>query len=523
MRQPPRALIEVCEPATIPAASPGGARPNSSGHLQLYRRLGFTPIPLKSQRKEPLVRWKEGDWEPDEPTLLALARRGVTNWAVRCGKELAVLDIDSHEKFDAFLKTHPVLAGCPRVRTARGGHIWFKPKRPLPSQRLEDVELKCLGSYIVAPPSTHPSGRPYTFEVVPNGALPLVDLEELLGLVQIDSYPREQGCKAAPSEFALRYGKSAYAEVLCGLATKILTKFDEELKRLLSLRCWKWHCPKCAPLLKRYWIDKLGGFSFRFILRLPTVGKPTSFLRRLGKPDYVHIIANGEGWLFLLDGDIHQVWEEARRAGYQLVAGDVAGDPTSSEVGECLEEALCREDEPLNTRRKITHSRGLLKKSRESKQDNEPNESKRQDDYNGGGDSMKKAPDKERSKWASEVVMKPIHQVASELKEEGWHILWKSEVEAVAIKPDALDAQKGDIVKLIEGLGVKLKRVGSEYAGLCPFHNDHRASLSVNREKGLWHCFGCGKGGNIPQFVLEWEKNHEQGVIQYITEKWRGR
>jgi len=125
---------------------------------------------------------------------------------------------------------------------------------------------------------------------------------------------------------------------------------------LLSLRFWKWHCPKCAPLLQKYWLNKLGTISFRFILRLPTVAKPTAFLRRIGKPDYAHIVANGESWLFLADVEADQVWAEAQKAGYDLAAGDAAGEPTMEEVGDCLKQALCLEEEPLNTRRKISHS-----------------------------------------------------------------------------------------------------------------------------------------------------------------------
>ena len=37
-------------------------------------------------------------------------------------------------------------------------------------------------------------------------------------------------------------------------------------------------------------------------------------------------------------------------------------------------------------------------------------------------------------------------------------------------------------------------------------HNDHNPSLSVNREKGLWHCFGCGRGGDVLMFIEEWQQ-----------------
>jgi hypothetical protein len=101
--------------------------------------------------------------------------------------------------------------------------------------------------------------------------------------------------------------------------------------------------------------------------------------------------------------------------------------------------------------------------------------------------------------------MKPIEQVAQELGAQGWQILWQSEVEALAIRGPDPGVHDMDIVELMQHLGVKLKKVGKEYMGLCPFHDDHQPSLSVSREKGLWHCFGCGKGGNAHKFLEEWQ------------------
>jgi hypothetical protein len=250
-------------------------------------------------------------------------------------------------------------------------------------------------------------------------------------------------------------------------------------------------------------MEKLSGISFRFILRLPTEGKPKAFLRRAGKTPYVHIVANGESWLFLSAGEAEIVWTEAQKAGYELVAGDIAGDPTNDEIKGCLEKALCREEEPLHTRRKLTHSRKLLQRQG---QDGQCNESKqKQGDCAGEEGNTGRISGEEHITWTSEVVMKPINEVAMELQREGWHIVWKSEVEALAIKDEALEAQRMGIVELMESLGVKLKKVGREYTGLCPFHDDRKPSLSVSREKGLWHCFGCGKGGDARKFIENWE------------------
>jgi len=58
-----------------------------------------------------------------------------------------------------------------------------------------------------------------------------------------------------------------------------------------------------------------------------------------------------------------------------------------------------------------------------------------------------------------------------------------------------------DIVALFEGFGVRLEKKGSSFMGLCPFHDDKNPSLSVDREKGVYHCFGCGEGGDAIELV----------------------
>ena len=61
--------------------------------------------------------------------------------------------------------------------------------------------------------------------------------------------------------------------------------------------------------------------------------------------------------------------------------------------------------------------------------------------------------------------------------------------------------QTTDLVALIKGHGVKLRKYGNTYKGLCPFHAEETPSFSVNIKDQLWHCFGCGKGGDAIRFV----------------------
>ncbi len=63
---------------------------------------------------------------------------------------------------------------------------------------------------------------------------------------------------------------------------------------------------------------------------------------------------------------------------------------------------------------------------------------------------------------------------------------------------------KNDIVDVISGY-VKLQKKGSSYFGLCPFHNEKSPSFSVSPGKQMYYCFGCGAGGNVITFLMEYE------------------
>lgn len=63
---------------------------------------------------------------------------------------------------------------------------------------------------------------------------------------------------------------------------------------------------------------------------------------------------------------------------------------------------------------------------------------------------------------------------------------------------------KNDIVDVISSY-VKLKKQGSTYFGLCPFHNEKSPSFSVTPGKQMYYCFGCGEGGNVYSFIMKYE------------------
>ncbi len=75
-----------------------------------------------------------------------------------------------------------------------------------------------------------------------------------------------------------------------------------------------------------------------------------------------------------------------------------------------------------------------------------------------------------------------------------------------------------DIVEVISGY-VSLKKKGAQYFGLCPFHNEKTPSFSVNREKQIFHCFGCGKGGDVIRFIQEYENLTFVEAMEHLAEK----
>ncbi len=75
-----------------------------------------------------------------------------------------------------------------------------------------------------------------------------------------------------------------------------------------------------------------------------------------------------------------------------------------------------------------------------------------------------------------------------------------------------------DIVDII-GEYVHLKKQGRNYFGLCPFHGEKTPSFSVTQEKQIFHCFGCGKGGNVLTFMMEIESFSFYEAIKFLADK----
>ena len=78
--------------------------------------------------------------------------------------------------------------------------------------------------------------------------------------------------------------------------------------------------------------------------------------------------------------------------------------------------------------------------------------------------------------------------------------------------------QRNDIVDIISGY-VNLKKKGGNYFGLCPFHNEKSASFSVSPGKQMYYCFGCGAGGNVFTFIMNYENYTFVEAIKLLADR----
>lgn len=77
---------------------------------------------------------------------------------------------------------------------------------------------------------------------------------------------------------------------------------------------------------------------------------------------------------------------------------------------------------------------------------------------------------------------------------------------------------KNDIVEVVSSY-VKLQRKGANYFGLCPFHNEKSPSFSVSPSKQIYYCFGCGAGGNVYNFLQQYENYTFPEAIKVLAER----
>ena len=79
--------------------------------------------------------------------------------------------------------------------------------------------------------------------------------------------------------------------------------------------------------------------------------------------------------------------------------------------------------------------------------------------------------------------------------------------------------EASNIVEVVSEF-VTLRKSGSNYKGLCPFHNERTPSFMVSPARNMCHCFGCGKGGNPVNFIMEHEQMTYPEALRWLAKKY---
>lgn len=146
-----------------------------------YQKRGLSVIPIQSCEKKPLVPWEPSQSRPATEDEISSrwskwpdANIGIVTGAI---SGFVVIDLDSAEAKDKLKELFPAfdLTKVPRSRTSKGWQLFFKHQGVNIANRAgvtPGLEVRGDGGYVVAPPSIHPTGKVYKWNVPINGELP---------------------------------------------------------------------------------------------------------------------------------------------------------------------------------------------------------------------------------------------------------------------------------------------------------------------------------------------------------------
>ena len=80
-------------------------------------------------------------------------------------------------------------------------------------------------------------------------------------------------------------------------------------------------------------------------------------------------------------------------------------------------------------------------------------------------------------------------------------------------------AARNDIADVVSGYVQLTRRTGANQFGLCPFHSEKTPSFSVNTERQIYHCFGCGKGGGVINFIMDVENLSFRDAVELLAKR----
>lgn len=184
-----------------------------------YLRLGWHPIPCAPRSKRPLVEWKRYQDEAPHPDEIEtwFSQWPDANVALVLGRGTFAVDLDGgHEAQRLLFDRGVLLPGAPRSRTAHGFHVFLSASGPVPDRvglltthgHKPQVDIRGVG-IVVAPPSVHPDGPVYEWEIPLSLPLPAAP-PELLRLIEL-------GNPASPQSTAIMAGSSWVVDALAGV------------------------------------------------------------------------------------------------------------------------------------------------------------------------------------------------------------------------------------------------------------------------------------------------------------------
>jgi Bifunctional DNA primase/polymerase, N-terminal/Primase C terminal 1 (PriCT-1) len=151
-----------------------------------YRQRGFSVIPIEPRGKKPLLNWVSYQTERAEPSEVKkwFADSAAANIAIVTGaiSDLVVIDIDSESAKNELKRIvgDYELDRVPRAKTGKGWQLFFEHPGVNISNRagvIPGLDVRGDGGYVVVPPSIHPNGKTYQWEVALNGELPKLPVE----------------------------------------------------------------------------------------------------------------------------------------------------------------------------------------------------------------------------------------------------------------------------------------------------------------------------------------------------------
>ena len=250
-----------------------------------YRRKGLAPIPLKYESKVPLIDWKPLQYRlPTEDELDEWFNNGQpSNIGIVCGsisENLVVLDFDNlGQQWEDLLDRVEQRYGkriydlTPVVGTDKGFHVYLQTKAPASSHKLDGIDIKGEGGYVVAPPSVHPSGVVYQF-VNP----------EVIEILEIDSL-EDVGIETPSCVVVQPKEPNWVTEALLGVSegerditcTRLAGYFKNHLREDITFAVLKHWGECCIPPFPEKDVEKCVRSVYRYRQEFPSIPSPLGY------------------------------------------------------------------------------------------------------------------------------------------------------------------------------------------------------------------------------------------------------